>query len=119
MWGKKAIPIGRAPAIVLTRPKYPHNVGAAVRAASCFGIEQVWFTGDRVSLDPESGQRQLLDLSVDPGEKRDLAPERVGLAEELAEVITRRFSTPATAPREAVELDPQTLEELRALGYLK
>src|SRR5262249_35205478 len=41
---------GRPPAVVLINPKYPHNVGAAVRAASCYGIEQVWFTGDRVQL---------------------------------------------------------------------
>jgi tRNA(Leu) C34 or U34 (ribose-2'-O)-methylase TrmL len=41
---------GRPPAIVLIDPKYPHNVGAAVRAASCYGVGQVWFTGDRVQL---------------------------------------------------------------------
>jgi tRNA(Leu) C34 or U34 (ribose-2'-O)-methylase TrmL len=41
---------GRAPAIVLIDPKFPHNVGAAVRAASCYGVAQVWFTGDRVQL---------------------------------------------------------------------
>src|SRR5437588_12225336 len=41
---------GRAPAIVLVDPKFPHNVGAAVRAASCYGLGQVWFTGDRVQL---------------------------------------------------------------------
>jgi arylsulfatase A-like enzyme len=71
----------------------------------------------KLILDAESGRRQLYDLSVDPGEKRDLAPARAGLAEELAEVITSRLSAPA--PREAVELDPQTLEELRELGYLR
>jgi hypothetical protein len=41
---------GRAPAIVLVDPKFPHNVGVAVRAASCYGLGQVWFTGDRVHL---------------------------------------------------------------------
>ena len=41
---------GRAPAVVLIDPKFPHNVGAAVRAASCYGVGQVWFTGDRVQL---------------------------------------------------------------------
>lgn len=41
---------GRAPAVVLIDPKCPHNVGAAVRAASCYGIGQVWFTGERVQL---------------------------------------------------------------------
>jgi tRNA(Leu) C34 or U34 (ribose-2'-O)-methylase TrmL len=35
---------GVAPAIGLVDPKFPHNVGAAVRAASCYGIRQAWFT---------------------------------------------------------------------------
>ena len=40
------------PAIVMHNPKYPHNVGAAVRAASCFGSNLILFTGERVSLEP-------------------------------------------------------------------
>lgn len=36
-------------AIQLCNPKYAHNVGAAVRAASCFGIDFVWYSGDRVA----------------------------------------------------------------------
>lgn len=55
--GKNAKPVGVTPAIVLTNPKFPHNVGAAQRAASCFGVQQLWFTGNRVSLEPEKGQR--------------------------------------------------------------
>lgn len=35
---------------MLIDPKFPHNVGAAVRAASCYGIGQVWFSGVRVTL---------------------------------------------------------------------
>lgn len=37
--------------IILVDPKYPHNVGGAVRAASCFGAEEVIFTGTRVDPD--------------------------------------------------------------------
>lgn len=48
---------GLTPAVALVNPKYPHNVGAAVRAASCFGVRQVWFTGDRVCLDGSKGHR--------------------------------------------------------------
>ena len=44
-------PLGRPPAIVLIDPKYAHNVGMVVRLASCYGLKQVWFTGERVSLD--------------------------------------------------------------------
>lgn len=38
-------------AILLIDPKYPHNVGQVVRAASCFGIEKVYVWGDRVQLE--------------------------------------------------------------------
>jgi hypothetical protein len=48
---------GRTPAIALIDPKYSHNVGAAVRAASCFGVGQVWYTGQRVSLTPTKARR--------------------------------------------------------------
>jgi tRNA(Leu) C34 or U34 (ribose-2'-O)-methylase TrmL len=49
--------VGIAPAVALVDPKFPHNVGAAVRAASCYGIRQVWFTGDRVQLVGARGYR--------------------------------------------------------------
>lgn len=55
--GKKARPHGLTPAIALIDPKYPHNVGMTVRLASCYGLRQVWFTGERVSLDPARGER--------------------------------------------------------------
>lgn len=55
--GKRAVPFGEVPSVALINPKYPHNVGAALRAASCFGFQQVWYTGNRVSLDPKRGQR--------------------------------------------------------------
>ena len=48
---KSEAPLGRPPAIVLIDPKYAHNVGMVVRLASCYGLGQVWFTGERVSLD--------------------------------------------------------------------
>ena len=54
---RKTETVGAAPAIGLVNPKFPHNVGKAVRAASCFGIMQVWFSGDRVSLTPNKKYR--------------------------------------------------------------
>jgi tRNA(Leu) C34 or U34 (ribose-2'-O)-methylase TrmL len=48
---------GIAPAVALVDPKFPHNVGAAVRAASCYGIRQVWFSGSRVQLRGPRGHR--------------------------------------------------------------
>jgi tRNA(Leu) C34 or U34 (ribose-2'-O)-methylase TrmL len=36
------------PAIVLENPKFPRNASAIIRLASCFGIKQVWYTGQRM-----------------------------------------------------------------------
>lgn len=49
--------IGKTPAVVMINPKYPHNVGAAVRAASNFGIKQILYTGNRVSMTPTKEYR--------------------------------------------------------------
>lgn len=49
--------IDHTPSIILCNPKYPHNVGAAVRAASCFGVKNILFTGSRVSLEAKKGYR--------------------------------------------------------------
>lgn len=51
IYGKHAPILGVTPAVALVNPKYPHNVGQAVRAASCWGANQVWFSGNRVKLD--------------------------------------------------------------------
>lgn len=39
--------------ILLVNPKFPHNVGAAIRACSIFGADTLRWTGDRVA-DPAS-----------------------------------------------------------------
>ncbi len=47
------------PGIVLHDPKYPHNVGQALRAASCFGIDTLWVVGDRVPLEGQGKDYRL------------------------------------------------------------
>ena len=49
-YGKTEKIEGHTPSIILWNPKYPHNVGAIVRLASCYGISQVWQCGDRVDI---------------------------------------------------------------------
>jgi len=53
--GKNAPAVGECPAVLLINPKYKANVGAIQRAASCYNVHQVWFTGNRISL--EDGER--------------------------------------------------------------
>lgn len=54
--GKGSPPMGVFPSVCLINPKYSANVGAALRACSCFGVKQLWWTGDRVQM-PEKGER--------------------------------------------------------------
>jgi tRNA(Leu) C34 or U34 (ribose-2'-O)-methylase TrmL len=57
IWGRGAQSRGLTPAIALVDPKYANNVGMVVRLASCYGVEQVWFTGDRVREEVEQRGR--------------------------------------------------------------
>jgi len=49
--------VGQTPGLVLINPKYAHNVGAVVRAASCYGVRQVWYTGERVRMEIQARKR--------------------------------------------------------------
>jgi tRNA(Leu) C34 or U34 (ribose-2'-O)-methylase TrmL len=45
--------IGITPSIGLVNPKHADNLGMVVRAANCFGVRQVWYSGNRVKLEDE------------------------------------------------------------------
>lgn len=38
------------PCVILLDPKYPHNVGQAVRIASCYGVRNILMSGNRVDI---------------------------------------------------------------------
>jgi tRNA(Leu) C34 or U34 (ribose-2'-O)-methylase TrmL len=46
--GKKLY--GIPPAVALINPKNARNLGAALRACSCFDIHQLWYTGNRIAM---------------------------------------------------------------------
>lgn len=59
---------GITPAVVLVNPKYDYNVGGAQRACSCWGIKQLWWTGNRVRFEAtNSGKKNKKRL---PREER-------------------------------------------------
>lgn len=47
----------KTPAVVLCNPKYPHNIGTSLRACSCYSINSLLWTGNRVIFDKENGER--------------------------------------------------------------
>ena len=55
--GKNSNPNGVVPSIVLCNPRFAYNVGMVVRLASCYGVEQVWWTGERVNTDLENRKK--------------------------------------------------------------
>lgn len=50
---------GKPPAVVLINPKFGRNIAAALRACSCFGVEQLWWTGNRASFDETRKGKRL------------------------------------------------------------
>lgn len=50
--------------IVLINPKYIRNLAAVVRAAACFGVEQVFYTGERADRDGQKYDRLPRELRM-------------------------------------------------------
>ncbi|MCU1382955.1 MAG: hypothetical protein JWL71_1652 [Acidobacteria bacterium] len=64
---------------------------------------------------------ELYDLQQDPGESRNLYPERQALGDRMQQELTaleQRMSAGAAAPKAAVEVDPEARARLAALGYV-
>ena len=58
-------------AVGLTNPKSPSNVGAVMRAAGCYGVDQVLYTGNRYAQAAKfSGNK----LNTDTKNARDIIP---------------------------------------------
>lgn len=86
---------GVPPAVMLSNPKHARNVGAALRACSCFGISQLWFTGNRISL---AGKHRL------PREERMKGYEDVELRQ--YDYVFDQFTTNVVPV--AIELRPSS-----------
>ena len=70
----------------------------------------------------EDGRARLYDLASDPGETRDMAgsrPERVAAMREAARRLRETVGEGEDAPTIETELDPDALQSLRSLGYVR
>ena len=77
----------------------------------------------KLILDFEHHRKQLFDLGQDPSEQDNLlgTPEGTAgrqLLEDLLATHDRNLASPVLAPVEAVEIDEELDQNLRALGYL-
>jgi arylsulfatase A-like enzyme len=76
-------------------------------------IEWPW----KLVVDVERPDTALFDLERDPAESENLAAARPEIVERLGAALERRV--PRRSGEAPVELDAETREELRALGYLR
>ncbi len=65
------------------------------------------------------GSMELYDLTADPGETRNLAAERPDVLDELTELLGNRGDAYRELFGGGAGTDPETLERLRALGYIR
>ena len=83
-------PVYKLPGVVLSNPKYAHNVASAIRACSCFGISTMLWTGKRVDpttmdrLPREERMKGYKDVYWETNERPfDLFPDAVPVCVEL------------------------------------
>jgi len=65
--------------------------------------------------------RELYDLESDYREERNLAPERISMVKGLADklkIIMKNYSQPEAKRSKRIREDRETLEKLKALGYV-
>jgi len=77
--------------------------------------------GERSPLVPEPPPQQLYDLRVDPGELHNLVSERPRLLAVLDRLLHEQhpgWNSPIS-PDVSNEVDPELIERLRSLGYLR
>jgi arylsulfatase A-like enzyme len=74
----------------------------------------------KLMLEPGTGRRRLFDLEQDPEERTDLTPAQPETVRRLAQELTDTLAVAHEALRSSdVPIDGETLEGLRALGYVE
>lgn len=81
--------------VCLTNPKYPHNVGAAIRACSCWDVKKLVWSGKRVPHPDEWWDSELSGFRI-PREERMKGYKEVELvrSDRFKDIITEGKYTP-------------------------
>ncbi len=92
-------------------------------AESLYGFHHLGFS-PLYALESESHRfidaprRELYDVGLDPGETTDLLQEKRSVSRELFQALTELRSRLETGDSAELEVDAETQEKLRSLGYL-
>lgn len=90
-----------------------------------YRIERAVFSGTMKFISSTSGKRELYDLSIDPEEKRNIYRKDAAVAVDLEARLNQWLATVAdeSLSGEGVashrKLDKETLDRLKALGYIQ
>ena len=82
------------------------------------GLYSVRTSTHKLIVIPAEKRAQLYDLVADPGERRDLAPQRPPELRELQALLQRWRAGLRPIAAGSTTLDDKTAEDLKALGYL-
>ena len=105
---------GDVPADWQLRPIFAHRLEQSSRGRE---LEAVIFGSWKLVVGDD--REELYDLANDPAEQYDVArkwPQRVAAMAKVLETMPREAA--AQRDLEEIALDPEQLEELRALGYV-
>jgi len=102
--------------------RFPKGEAAQARIAQYRRRIRSIQVGNEKLIWASDGNHELYDLEVDPRELENVAgarPERVASLSKQLEVIVSRLSRSSSDPRPPLSLiDPDTIQNLRALGYV-
>jgi arylsulfatase A-like enzyme len=120
-WSNGAAGPGASPRCAQAHKGAVQSIQDAERARRAGLLEVGWMDGDRKELVRTRAveERALFDLASDSGETRNLVDPRSAPSAELAaclDTVRRGLVAADALPRAPV--DPETLEGLRALGYI-
>ena len=126
--GKSLRPLLEGARAEAPRPIFAEKVhGIDPETGDVLGLNRALIARNRKLLRLASGETHLFDLESDPGETIDLAGARPEVLAGLLEALDRRSASNAVLRRQlragaglpTLPLDAETIEQLRALGYLQ
>jgi len=111
--GTSIVPLMRPGGVLPARP----HVALTARPEAASDLEAVIVDGWKLIRKRETGQVALFDLSADPGELTDLAPEHPNDVERLNSILNEYMAGSIETGAWA-ELDDESRARLEALGYV-
>ncbi len=111
--GRSLVPLMQPGGVLPDRP----HVALTARPEAASDLEAIIVDGWKLIRKRETGQVALFDLSADPGELTDLAPERADDVERLDRILNEYMAS-SVAPSAWAELDDESRARLQALGYV-